>query len=176
MAGEYAADVAAWLLVIGDREALGWVLSERRMAFQQHRRDQALRLQEGDSLLLYTTRGCFHNPGRDRGLVIGEARVSSPVVSLAEPVEIADRRFELGCEIAFDSLAPRGAGVIVAELVEELEAFPDPASWSARMRRPLVALPPHDHELIRTRLAPQLVPVARAVGEYLRLARPPHRV
>lgn len=164
--------MAAWLLVIGDREALGWVLSERRMAFQQHRRDQAQRLEEGDALLLYTTRGCFRNPGRDRGRVIAEARVVSPVAALAEPVEIAGRRFELGCGIAFDSLARKGAGVIVAEMVEELDAFPDPASWSARMRRPLVEMPSKDQELIRARLAPQLVPAGEALGEYLRLARP----
>ncbi len=126
------------------------------------------RLTDGDPLLLYTTRGCFRNPGRDRGRVIGEARASSPVAPLSEPVEIAGRRFELG----FDSLAPRGAGVIVAELVEELDAFPDPASWSARMRRPLVALPPHDHKLISARLAPQLVSAGEALSEYLHLARP----
>ena len=175
-AGEYAGGMAAWLLVIGDKEALGWVLAERRMAFQQHRREQARRLQEGDSLLLYTTRGCFRNPTRDRGLVIAKAKVASPVEVLDDPVEIAGRRFELGCEIAFDSLTPRGAGVVLAELVAELDAFPDPASWSARMRRPLVALPSEDHELITARLTPQLRPAGKAIGEYLRLARPPRSV
>lgn len=103
--------------------------------------------------------------------MIAEAQASSPVTQLVAPIKISGRRFELGCDIALDALAHRGAGVIVADIVQQLEAFPDPKSWSARMRRPLVALSPHDHELIRARLVPHLAPADESVGEYLRLAQ-----
>jgi hypothetical protein len=56
-----------YLLVIGDAAALAWVLAEQRMAFPASRRSQAMALEVGDELLIYTTRGCFHNPvGRQK--------------------------------------------------------------------------------------------------------------
>jgi hypothetical protein len=62
---------ATYLLVIGDREALGWILSAERMAFPDFRRAETRSLKSGDRLLIYTTRGCFKNPTRDRGRIIG---------------------------------------------------------------------------------------------------------
>ena len=60
-------NMATYLLVIGDREALGWILAEQRMAFSSMSRPHVRALSPGDTLLLYTTRGCFKNPTRDRG-------------------------------------------------------------------------------------------------------------
>jgi hypothetical protein len=54
---------ASYLLVIGEREALAWVLRESRTAFPATRRAEVDRLAVGDELFLLTTRGCFHNPG-----------------------------------------------------------------------------------------------------------------
>jgi hypothetical protein len=67
--------MASYLMPIADREPLMWILHERRTAFPSYRRSDAERLAAGDRLLLYTTRGCFHNPTRDRGRVIGVATV-----------------------------------------------------------------------------------------------------
>jgi len=47
----------SYLLVIGEDTALAWVLAEQRMAFPALRRAQAARLEIGDELLVYTTRG-----------------------------------------------------------------------------------------------------------------------
>ena len=145
--------MASWyLLIIGEREALRWVLATQRMAFPPGRRRDALRLHEGDGLLLYTTRGAFHNPTRDRGRLIGEATVASPPVELGAPIEIANRQFTTACEIAIQTLAPLGRGVELAPLVPSLAVFPHPKSWSVLLRRPLLGLPPADARLLRSRL------------------------
>jgi hypothetical protein len=67
---------AAYLRVLGERRALAWVLGSRRIAFPEQRRADAQALQVDDRLFLYATRGCFHNPGRDLGRVIGTASVA----------------------------------------------------------------------------------------------------
>ena len=68
-----------YLLVIGERAALAWVLAEQQMAFPVLRRSQAMALEVGDELLIYTTRGCFHNPTRDAGRVMALASVATSV-------------------------------------------------------------------------------------------------
>ncbi len=85
--------MTSYLLVIGDREALGWILTTGRMAFPSAGRAEVAALKPGDELFLYTTRGCFKNPTRDRGRIIATARVTSPVEHLDKPVHFADRDF-----------------------------------------------------------------------------------
>lgn len=155
------------LLVLGERAALAWVLTEQRMAFPAHRAREADALRPGDPLLLYTTRGCFHNPTRDRGRVMGEATVAGPARRLATPVAFGDHEFPIGCDLVIERIAPFGRGVELAPLVDRLRAFPDPRSWSARMRRALVPLPAADLRLLRRRLEPLLVDRAAAVPSYI---------
>jgi hypothetical protein len=150
--------------VLSEREALVWVLEHRRMAFPTHRCSEVAKLSPGDRLLLYTTRGCFHNPTRDRGRVVGVAHAASSVSGLDPPVTIAGREFGLGCRLTVDTLAPFPSGVELAPLVTELSVFPDPASWSARMRRPLVPLSEADAELLVAALRP--AKVAPAIASY----------
>ena len=79
-----------WLCTIGDRDALWWVLSEQRMAFPMKRRRRTLdELEAGDALYLYTTRGAFGNPTRDRGRVIGRATADQAVRPLDAPFSSA---------------------------------------------------------------------------------------
>src|SRR5450631_3387057 len=99
---------SAWILVIGDRDSLAWVLAEGRTAFPATRARAVQRLKAGDKLFIYTTRGCFHSPTRHRGRVIGEATVLGPVLPLGQPVSFVDRIFPLGCDLRIDSLAPLG--------------------------------------------------------------------
>ncbi len=89
-----------YLLVIGEATALAWVLAEQRMAFPALRRSQAMALEIGDELLVYTTRGCFHNPGRDAGRVMGLAKVTTHVRDLAKSVVFGERRHTSGCALA----------------------------------------------------------------------------
>ncbi|MGH3322122.1 MAG: hypothetical protein ACRDN9_18505 [Streptosporangiaceae bacterium] len=111
------------------------------------------RLVVGDEPLIFTTRGCWHNPSPDRGRVIGVADVTSPVTVYDKPVEIAGREFTRGCDIAARRLAPLREGVELAPLVPRLEAFPDGHGWGIRLRRPLLELPPADASLVRHELS-----------------------
>ncbi|GAA4714736.1 hypothetical protein APR04_004067 [Promicromonospora umidemergens] len=145
---------SSFLLVISDREALGWILTEGRTAFPSARRLEVAALAKGDELFLYTTRSCFKNPTRDRGRVIGIADVVSPVVRLDEPVRFAGRDFPVGCALQIGPLAPFGHGVELAPLLTSLAAFDHTErAWSMKLRRPMLRLPDGDTQLIRDRLA-----------------------
>lgn len=159
---------ASYLLILGEREALAWVLRQQRMAFAEHRSAEAARLREGDRLFLYTTRGCFHNPTRDRSRIIGIAQVVDPVTRLPRPLRLSGRLFSSGCRLKIDRLAPYRLGLEVAPLVKRLDAFPDPATWSLRVRRTLLRLSDSDARLLEARLERFLVRGGEALDEYLR--------
>src|SRR6202051_2908697 len=72
-----AVAAVGYLLVIGERDALAWVLTTQRMAVPDYRSREVSALEPGDQLFLYTTRGCFHNPTRDRGRVVGVAKATT---------------------------------------------------------------------------------------------------
>lgn len=151
--------MAAYLLVIGDRQALGWVLSTNRMAFPTAHRSEVAALSPGDELFLYTTRGAFKNPTRDRGRIIGTARVAGPVTKLDAPVRFADREFPVGCDLKVGQLAPFGTGVELRPLVDSLSVFKGSGNaWSTRLRRPLVRLTDSEASDLHQKLAPMLVP------------------
>ncbi|MWA01953.1 hypothetical protein F8568_016545 [Actinomadura sp. LD22] len=156
----------SYLLILGDRDAIAWVLEEQRMAFPATARAEVDRLAEGDELLIYATRGAFGNPTRDRGRVIGRAVATSGVAVLDEPVVFGERAFPRGCDLRVESLAPWGGGPELRPLVDRLEAFPDARSWSVRLRRPLLRLPAPDAELLKAALDPFAGPRARNVNGY----------
>ena len=158
--------VSAHLVILGDRDALRWVLKTELMAFEERRASDAARVDVGDMLLLYSTRGCFHNPTRDRGRVFGRAQATSRVEPLQAPVEVMGRSFPLGCTFDLLALAPRHEGVVLAELVARLAVFPNKAAWSATMRRPLLSLPANDAALIERRLAPLAQNPAQILSTY----------
>ncbi|WP_344325916.1 hypothetical protein [Streptomyces macrosporus] len=155
---------ATHLLIIGDREPLAWVVTAQRMAFPRGRVPSSLA--EGDELLIYTTRGCFHNPTRDLGRIVARARVAGPVRVLPEPVRFGEREFTEGCELRIEALAPFRQGLVLRDLVPRLSVFPDPASWSVRLRRTVLTLPPEDAELIGRELAPHLRSYEETVDGY----------
>ncbi|MFD6949105.1 hypothetical protein A6A08_07015 [Nocardiopsis sp. TSRI0078] len=139
-----------YLLILSEREAVAWVLRTSRMAFPATRRAEVERLKVGDRLLLLTTRGCWHNPTRDRTRVIGLAKVTSPVRAYDEPVTIAGRDFTRGCGLRMEALSPYRTGVELVPLVPRMEAFPDtrPGAWAVRLRRPLLQLSAADADLL----------------------------
>jgi hypothetical protein len=104
-------------MVIGERDGLAWVLRNQRMAFPKARLRDAEALKAGDRLLMYTTRGCFGNPTRDRGRVMGEASVKSLATLFKPPIKIAGRSFGSSIQLDIRSLAPARSGVELAPLV-----------------------------------------------------------
>jgi hypothetical protein len=162
-----AAAPQTYLLILGHREGLAWVLRNSRMAFTESRAAEGAQLTVGDRLFLYTSRGCFGNPTRDRGRVIGEAGVTSALRRRREPMEITEQQFTHDCQIELKSLAPFREGVVIADLVDQLEAFPDRRSWSFRLRRPLLPLPRPDVALIARELRRVARPVEETVADYL---------
>jgi hypothetical protein len=153
-----------YLLPLADREPLAWILREQRTAFAEHRAREAAALESGDVLFLYTTRGCFRNPTRDRGRVIGRAVVAAPTKRARRAPTFGDRKYPYVVELSIESLAPFREGIELAPLVPKLRrTFPDPATWGIRMRRALVPLDPEDAEFLDR----ELPSVARPYPEHL---------
>jgi len=167
--------VTAYLLILGEREAVAWVLRESRMAFPPTSRSEVNRLRAGDDLFVLTTRGCWHNPTRDRTKIIGTAEVTSHVIAYEKPVTIAGRDFTRGCDIRLRSLTPYLTGVELAPLVPRLDAFPDIKSWSIRLRRPLLELSASDAALLERELGGVAREPASVIPGYLSSIRPVRR-
>ncbi len=161
--------MATSLLVISDREPLAWMLRTSSFAIPVGRASSAPRV--GDSLLLYTTRGCYRNPTRDRGLVMGAARVVSEATALAEPVRFGDREFGIGLGLEIDGVCPVHTGVELGGLQGRLELLPTAGPWSYRMRRTLVRVSERDEKVIRELLEPMLHPVGDVLAGYEQAAR-----
>jgi hypothetical protein len=159
-----------YLVPISDREPLAWILREQRTAFGDNRAREAQSLEVGDVLFLYTTRGCFRNPTRDRGRVIGRATVKSPAQHVSRPPSFGSREFPHVVELEIESLARLREGLELVPIVARLKrTFPDAKSWSVRMRRALVPLDSADATVIARELGPHVVRYADAIGTYDRL-------
>ncbi|WP_447925565.1 hypothetical protein [Georgenia muralis] len=164
---------AAYLLVIGDREALGWVLAEQRIAFPSPNRREVRALSAGDRLYLYMTRRCLKNPTRDRGRVIGVATAASATQLLEQPVEFGGRTFPAGCRLSISELVPFGTGPVLAEFADELETLRDAGrAWSVKLRRPLVPLNAHDVTVLDRRLEGLTTSRDEVITPYLRWYQP----
>jgi hypothetical protein len=152
------------LLVVSDRESLAWMLSQQRFAIPGGRKLNAPKA--GTRLLLYTTRSCYRNPTRDRGLVMGLATVAHDATVLDTPVTFREREFGLGFELVIEGIAPPHDGVELATYAGRLDALPDPATWSVRMRRSLVPLSKRDTALLERELRRRLRPLGEVLDAY----------
>jgi hypothetical protein len=139
--------------------------------FSALRWSQAMALEVGNELLIYTTRGCFHNPTRDVGRVMGLANVTTRVRDLTEPVVFGERRYTSGCELAVQGVAALREGVESGPLVTELHVFPDAETWGMQLRRPLVPLDEHDARALKRYLATLLEPLDHHLNAYLQVAK-----
>lgn len=162
-----ASSMNDYLLPIADGDALIWIVSEQRTALPPGRTREADAVRPGDRLFLYTTRGCFRNPTRDRGRVIGCAAVTEGSRRLPQPIQFGRREYSIGLRFRIGSLAPIREGVELAPLVNVLATFPEPSSWSARLRRALVPLAEGDGDLLLARLQGIVLPYRAALKTYV---------
>lgn len=141
------------LVVIGEEIALMWILREERIALPKPRyASQQRHFVAGDQLFLYTTRGCFHNPTRDRSRVIGRAVLTSDMAEVERPIQLAGRDYPFEAALRIDILAPAGHGVEMAQLTSLLSCFPSGKSWAPFLRRSTVPLTMADTEVLLERL------------------------
>jgi hypothetical protein len=157
----------AYLLPISNREALAWILREQRTAFAEHRFAAAMALEPGDVFLLYATRGCFGNPTRDRGRVIGRALVKKAAERVRRAPRFGGHEYPYLVELSIESLTPFRDGLELAPIVPKLRGtFPDPATWMFRLRRALVPLHKRDAALIERELKSIARPYEESLSSY----------
>lgn len=161
--------MATSLLVISDREPPAWLLRTSSFAIPAARAASAPR--PGATLLLYTTRGCYGNPGRDRGLVMGVAQVTSEPRRLPAPVAFRGHEYLIGLGLDLRGVCPVREGVELGPLQGWLDLLPADGPWSYPLRKSVVSLSDHDATLIRGRPEPLLRPGSEVLPAYARAAR-----
>jgi hypothetical protein len=166
---------ATFLVVLGNAEAARWVLENQRMAFSEGGRKSASRLSRGDTLLFYAGIKCWPALGRDSrpeaGVLIGDAVVLTDVARLRTPAQVGGRRFEYGCEVFFEHLAPLGSGVAISSIRDELDLTAGRANYGQALRRPPVLLSRADAALLSARLRAVTTPFEESVDEYFATRR-----
>lgn len=162
---------SAYLNIVSDREAIHWILSRQSTAFGASRVAAGRKMAPGDRVFIYSTRGAWRNPTRDRGRVIACGDVVADPRSLEEPITIAGRDFALEVPLRIDRVAPYPTGLVLADFVEVLDLFPNKHAWSARLRTSILPLTPHDETLLDERLTPMLRPLEQELPGYARAAR-----
>jgi hypothetical protein len=160
------------LLVLGHTAGLAWVLANERMAFNDNRLSQARKLEPGDGLLLYVTKAVFGNSGPKSGLIVGDATVRSKVHQPRQPVTVAEISYAHVVNFSLQGLAPLGEGVALSAHLDSLELFPDPRTWTSRIRRTVVPLPERDASFLSSLLAPVATEPIRVLEGYQELAAP----
>jgi hypothetical protein len=167
---------ATHLVVLGNADTARWVLANQRMAFSEVGRRAAARLSRGDTLLFYASLKCWPKLGGgarpDSGLLIGDAVVLTDVTKLSNPVLVGGRRFEYGCEIFFQHLAPAGSGVRIASLRDQLDLTAGSANYGQALRRTPALLSRSDAVLLKDRLRGVWKPFEDKIGEYLEASSP----
>lgn len=158
------------LAVIGDRTALAWVLTNGTVAFPEPS-SRIPQFAAGDSIYLYTTRGCFKNPTRDRSRVIGKAVALTDLHLNEEPVTFGDRAFPLEVQVRIESLAPLDEGIDFAALVPKMTSFPKPERWSVYLRRSSMPITKRDADRLDKLLAPYEGMLEENIDGYRRRAR-----
>ena len=133
-------EAQTWLVAFGEIDGLRWVLKHSRMAFSEGLAWRASRIRPGDQLVLYATRGAFHNPTRDRSQLAGLARATSPVRRLRRPVQIRGRDYVVACDIQVTVSLPERQGVDFAPFVRKLEFIRRKNVWGQYLRAGLVPI------------------------------------
>lgn len=137
--------MVSWLFVIADRAALHWVLSQQRMAFRSHVHTHGLTV--GDDVVVYATRGCWHNPTRDRAQVAAIGKIASSVKE--RPIDVAGEGLARHCRLRLEIVLPEREGFPFSDLVDRLRLTRGRSHWGPLLRRTIVALDPGDFALIR---------------------------
>lgn len=169
---------ATHLVALGNAEAVRWVLRNQRMAFSEAGRRTASRLSRGDTLLFYAGAKCWPALGGDSrppdGVLIGGAVILSELTRFRASVQVGGRRFEYGCEVFFERLAPLGSGVSIKANKKELELTVGLVNYGQALRRTPVLLSTADSVLLNHRLDAVTVPYENSIRAYFSHGREMH--
>jgi hypothetical protein len=102
---------------------------------------------------------------------MGQARLTTSVRELVEPVVFGEREYTWGCSLDILGITPLHEGIELNKIVPELHMFPDVRSWFVWLRRPLVFLDQHDATLLKDMLIPLLRPLNECLDSYLQAGR-----
>ncbi len=133
-----------WMIVLGDRDAISWVVASRRMAFREHVPTNELRV--GDQVLLYSTRGAFKNPTRDEPQIFAAGFFASRVEH--SRVAVAGETFTKWCRLEITHLLPPREGIGFRPFVPRLRFIKNKETWPAALRRTLIRLPERDFKVL----------------------------
>lgn len=161
-----------WIVVVGERTALDWVLRTQQVAFRSRSASLALgRLRQGDQIAVYATRGVFHNPTRDQSEFLATAVATSDAKHLNRPRVVAGREFTVQATIRFDAILRPRSGVAAGDVAPNLSFVRKKPQWGQYFRHGLIDVPPKDFAVIRsairssgTRVEPDVAADAIPVG------------
>ncbi len=141
--------MSSWLFVLGQRDALAWVLEHKQMAFRDHIR--ADKLAKGDRFAIYVTRGAMGNPTRDESQIVATGTLTTELVR--EPIEIAGEEYGRHLKFRFD-VGPKNPreGLAFVPLVPKLTWISKKDHWMAYIRKALVPIPDEDFATIEAAL------------------------
>ncbi|MDV8015621.1 hypothetical protein R4P70_30315 [Rhodococcus sp. IEGM 1241] len=161
---------ATHLVVLGNAEAVRWVLKNQRMAFSEVGRRTASRLSRGDTLVFYAGVKCWPALGGKvrpkAGIMIGSAVVLTEVARLRTAAQVGGRKFEYGCEVFFERLAALGSGLSISDVKNDLELTAGRANYGQVLRRTPILLSSADTALLSARLESVTAPYEDSVGAY----------
>jgi hypothetical protein len=83
------------------------------------------------------------------------------------PVRFVTASFPIGFDLSIKGVAPPHQGLDLARVAGQLDALPDAATWSARMRTTLLTLSAPDARLLVSRLTPLLRPPHELISDYM---------
>lgn len=122
-----------------------WVIEHGRMAVGPRVKSLP---GPGERVVLYTSRGAFHNPTRDRAQVIGLG------ITTDEPAQrrlvIAGTPYARSFGVDIEVLAEPRHGLDFASLVPRLDFITKKKSWGGALRRPVVRISDRDYRTIET--------------------------
>jgi hypothetical protein len=137
-----------WVVVLGDRDGLRWVVKNDMMAWTKGSARKAAEIRCGDGLILYVTRGAFHNPARGEAQLVAEVRALEQPRPLAQPFLLAGRTFVSACRLRFTLLLPEKKGAPVRPIVENLAFVRRKDTWGQYFRSGLIEVPGEDFDVM----------------------------
>jgi len=132
------------IFVVGSRPALEYILDNHVMAFRSSVKTDML--EKGMRFALYTTRGAYGNPTKDRSQILALGRLSSGVTGQAHSID--QELFPQSCRLKFELRLPWRKGLIFDPLVDELAFVGGRRRYASVFHRTIVKVPTDDYELI----------------------------